>query len=286
MQMNWKRDARRIALVLLGAVLLAANIKCFIRPGGLYPGGVSGLSLLLQEIFARYMNVQLSYTFLNLLINSVPIVISFLFIGRKFTIYSCIAIVVASVLTDIMPGYSITQTPLLNAVFGGIIQGTAVSCCLLADATSGGMDFIAIFMSERYNKDTWHIVLGMNVVILLSAGLLFGWEAALYSIIFQYTSTQIINAVYKRYQKNTLFIVTDHPEDVYRTIAENTHHGATLFRGTGLYENKERSMLYSVVSSEEAKRVIHQVRIVDPKAFINCMKTESISGRFYKRPND
>lgn len=235
------RDARRLALVCAGATVMALNIKSFVRVGGLYPGGFNGLTLLLQAIFSRFLGVELPFTLINLLLNSVPIVISFLFIGKKFTLFSCVTIVLSSVLTDTLPGYPLTNDPLLISVFGGIINALGISLCLFAEATSGGTDFIAIFMAERYNRDVWNFIFAGNVVILMTAGLLFGWDKALYSIIFQFTSTQVLSTVYKRYQKRTLFIITDQPEAVYKEIMENTHHGATLFRGTGLYEQKERA---------------------------------------------
>lgn len=99
--------------------------------------------------------------------------------------------------------------------------------------TSGGTDFIAIFLSEKYSIDSWNYIFAGNVVILGIAGALFGWDKALYSIIFQYTSTQVLHVLYKRYQKQTLIIVTKRPEDVYEAIAEITHHDATLIKGDG-----------------------------------------------------
>ena len=141
------RDARRLALVCAGATVMALNIKSFVRVGGLYPGGFNGLTLLLQAIFSRFLGVELPFTLINLLLNSVPIVISFLFIGKKFTLFSCVTIVLSSVLTDTLPGYPLTNDPLLISVFGGIINALGISLCLFAEATSGGTDFIAIFMA-------------------------------------------------------------------------------------------------------------------------------------------
>lgn len=92
--------------------------------------------------------------------------------------------------------------------------------------------------------------------------------------------------LFTRYQKQTLFIVTDRPQAVYDLIREDTHHGATLFRGQGLYENEERCMLYSVVSRAEVRALVKKVREADPHAFINSIRTQSLTGRFYQRPND
>ena len=122
--------------------------------------------------------------------------------------------------------------------------------------------------------------------MLLVAGLLFGWDKALYSIIFQFASTQVVRMLNRRYQQTTLFIISDFAEQVFHKIREATHHSATLFHGTGLYNGQSRTMLYSVISSDQVKDVIRQIRQVDPKAFINIIKTDQISGNFYKRPND
>lgn len=284
--MKQKSDIQRLLLVLLGAFVMALNIRIFVRAGDMFPGGFNGLTLLIQRTASQYLHIELPFSLINLLLNAAPAVISFLYIGKKFTLYSGLMIVVSSILTDLLPGFEITSDPLLISIFGGIINGCAISLCLFANATSGGTDFIAIFFSERKGIDTWNYIFLGNVAMLIVAGLLFGWDKSLYSIIFQFASTQILHMLYKRYQKQTLLIITDHPQEVYQTIRDNTHHDATQFEGVGCYEGQEKHMLYSVVSADEAKRTIDGIRKIDPAAFINCLKTEQITGRFYNRPND
>ena len=207
-------------------------------------------------------------------------------IGKKFTAYSCIIIVLTSIFTDIIPEKPIVYDVLLICIFGGIINGFAINLCLRAGASGGGTDFIAIYASEKLHLDTWNYILGANAVMLMVAGYLFGWNQALYSIIFQFASTQVIQTLHKHYRKHTFFIITDCPEEVYEVILHCTNHGATIFEGTGCYDNKVRSMVYSVVSSDEVKKVKEGVRLVDPKAFVNVIKTDQLDGKFYKRPND
>lgn len=265
---------------------MAMNIKSFIRAGNLIPGGFNGLTLLIQQIGIEFFGVQLPFTVVNLLLNAIPVCISFKFIGKKFTGYSCLMIVLSGILTDILPGYPVTDDILLVCVFGGFINAFAISLCLFADATSGGTDFIAIFFSEKYGIDTWNYIFAANVIVLLIAGWLFDWNEALYSIIFQFASTQVLHFIYKRYQKQTLFIITQKPEEVYESIRDITNHDATLFKGTGCFKKHECNMLYSVVGSDEIRKVVSKIREVDGQAFINTVKTEQITGRFYKRPND
>lgn len=280
------KEAKRVLLVITAACIMAVNIKSFIRAGNLIPGGFNGITLLIQQIGAEFFHVQIPFTAVNLLLNAIPVFISFKFIGKKFTGYSCLMIVLSGILTDILPGYPVTDDVLLVCVFGGIINAFAISLCLFANATSGGTDFIAIFFSEKFGVDTWNYIFVGNVIVLLIAGNLFGWNEALYSIIFQFTSTQVLHVLYKRYQKQTLFIITEKPEEVYVEIRNITNHDATLFKGTGCYRKHECNMLYSVVGSDEIRKVVAKIREVDEHAFINIMKTEQITGRFYKRPND
>ena len=280
------KEAKRLLMITAGACIMAVNIKSFIRAGNLVPGGFNGITLLLQQIGRAFFDVEVPYTLINLLLNAIPVFISFKFIGKKFTLYSCLMIILSSVLTDILPGYAVTQYTLLVCVFGGIINAFAISLCLKAGATSGGTDFIAIFFSEKFGIDTFNYIFIGNVVVILIAGRLFGWDEALYSIIFQYASTQMLHMLYKRYQKQTLFIITEKQEEVYEEIKNITNHDATLFKGIGCYRKQECNMLYSVVGSDEIHKVVTKIREIDGQAFINIMKTEQITGRFYKKPND
>lgn len=286
MTFDLKKDGKRIIIICIAAVIMAANTKSFIRTGGLYPGGVMGLTILIQAIFENFFHMEIPFSIVNLLLNLFPIYIGFRFIGKKFTLYSCLMIVLNSVLTDIIPANVITYDTLLISIFGGIISGCAISLCLMMNATTGGTDFLAIYLSEKKGVDSWNLVLLLNAVIISLAGFLFGWDKALYSIIFQYASTQILQMLYKRYQKQTLFIVTNKPEDICEAISAVSKHGATILRGEGSYEHCERDIVYSVVSKEESKTVIRAVKEADAGAFVNAIRTEELSGRFYQRPNE
>ncbi len=276
----------RVVLIVCASVVMAVNMKSFVDAGGLFPGGFNGLTLLIQRSAQTFGGVSLPFSLINFLLNAVPAVISFRFIGRRFTLFSCLMIVLTSVLTDALPAIPLTNDVLLICIFGGIINGFAISLCLRGRATSGGTDFIAVALSERLHVDAWNYVLAGNAVMLVIAGALFGWESALYSIIFQFASTQVVHLLNPRYKRTTLFIITSHPDELYEQIRLQTHHSATLFRGTGLYNGKEQDMIYSVVESGQVKQIKRAVREVDPKAFVNIIRTDQVTGNFYEVPND
>lgn len=174
MKFEPKKDIKRIIVICVSSVLMALNIKTFVRTGGLFPGGATGLPLLFQRMGEMFFQVEIPYTILNVAINAVPVYIGFRFIGKKFTLFSCLSIVLTSVLTDILPGYAIIYDTLLIAVFGGMISGLAIK--------------------------------------------------ALYSIIFQYASTQVLHILYKKYQQQTLA----EQKDVVRAIREADPHAFLL----------------------------------------------------------
>ena len=282
MKFRPEKDLWTLTAVTAAAALMALNTKTFVNTGGLYPGGVTGLTILIQRIVSMAAGITLPFSVVNILLNTVPVYIGFRYIGRKFTLYSCVMIVLSSVFTDLIPDTYITQDVLLISIFGGMLNGLAIGMCLNAGATSGGTDFISIFLSERRGIDSFNIILGYNAVILGIAGLFFGWDKALYSIIFQYTSTTVLRTLYKKFQQSTLFIVTTLPQEVSDAIYAVSHHGATILEGEGSFEHCERNVVYSIVSAAQSKRVIKAVREADPDAFINEVKTQKLIGWFYQ----
>lgn len=276
----------RIIIVITASLLYAWNLCCFAKAADLLPGGISGVSLLLQHIIKSIFHITVPYSVFNILLNLFPVYIGFRYIGKKFTLYSILTILLSSIFVDILPDYIFTTDILLISIFGGLINGFAIALCLNVGTTTGGTDFISIYMSQQKGMDAWNYILFGNVIILLIAGAMYGWSIALYSIIYQFCSTQIIQMLYKRYQKETLFIISDKADEIYRLIKDTTNHDATLFHGIGCYEAKEKEMIYSVINTDARRQLIPLIHSVDPHAFINVVKTEELAGRFHDIPND
>jgi uncharacterized membrane-anchored protein YitT (DUF2179 family) len=281
---------KRLLLILAGAVLMAFNINTFVHAGGLIPGGFTGLTLLIQEICLRYGGFHLPFSLILYALNAVPAVICFKVIGKRFALYSILMILISGLLTDWMPAMFINflqlHDTLLSAVFGGLLNAVSISLCLHADATSGGTDFIAIFISEKFRKDAWNYIFAGNCVILALAGWLFSLDKALYSIIFQYVTTTALGAFYRGYQQKTLLIITNRSDEICALIRDKTHHTATTFDGFGSFEKRKRVLVYSVVSAVEVDELVKAIKETDGNAFVNVLRTEQINGRFYTRPKD
>ena len=278
----------RFLVVSLAAALMAVNIKTFVHTGGLLPGGFTGITLLLQEVFLKFAGIKIPFTVFYWGLNLVPAVICFKYVGKWFTLLSIWMIILSGILTDLLPEITIVMTDdtILCSIFGGLVNGFSITLCLLAGATSGGTDFISIYVSEKTGRSIWNMILIFNVVVLGIFGLLFGWERALYSIIFQFATTQLLTALYKRYQKSTLFIISDHCDELIGIIRAVTGHDATLFTGKGCYKGAERKMLYTVISSDEEDKLVRSIKKHDPGAFVNILQTKMLKGNFIMKKQD
>ena len=281
-----KKDVVRFTVVLLAAFVMAFNINFFVNAGGLYPGGATGLTIIIQRIAQKYFSVVIPFTPINVILNAVPVYIGFRFIGKRFTLFSMIMVVANGIFVDLLPHFAFTNDELLAAVFGGLLNAVAITMCLNVDATSGGTDFISIFLSQKKGIDAFPYILAGNTVILAIAGYLFGWDKALYSMIFQFVTTTALHTLYRTYQQKTLFIITDVPDQVCSLIYNTCRHGATLIDGEGSFAHKNKKIVYSIVSASDTRKLIPKIKELDPGAFINSVRTEEITGNFYMRPRD
>ena len=278
------RPAVRLALVTLASVIMAVNIKSFVEAGGLFPGGFNGLTLLIQRSLQQFAGVTLPFSLINFLLNAIPAIVSFRLIGKRFTLYSCLMIVLTSVLTDVIPSMPLTDDVLLICIFGGIINGLGMSLILNNNASSGGTDFIAMTLSAKYKISTFNYMLLFSAAVILTSGFLFGMDKALYSIIFQFCNTQVINTFYKKYHKKTLLIITEDPASISADILELTHHSSTIFKGMGFYSAHKKYLIYTVLSDSDVRKVRKQILAHYPGTFVSVLNSSDVIGNFYIQP--
>ena len=281
-----KKTIIKFLLLTLAAGIFAFNLKSFIRTGNLIPGGFSGITVLIQQIGRQFFGVEIPYSLVYLPLNVIPAYIGLRYIGKKFTFESFYVVVLSSILTDIIPNITITYEPILIALFAGIVGGIASVICLTAGASGGGTDFISIFLSEKKGIDAWGYILAGNIVLLVIGGLLFDFDRALYSIIYQYVITTMLGTYYKRYQQDTLLVVTSKPQEVLEKIYELTHHDGTIITGEGGYSGENKKIIYSVIGRDQSDKVINAIKEMDEGAFTNVIKTEQVNGRFYMTPKN
>ena len=148
----------RLFIVVFASILYAWNLRCFAKTAGLFPSGFSGASLLLQNIGIKFLHISVPFAVFNIGLNLFPTYISYKYIGKRFTLYSIIVILLSSIFVDILPPYVFTDDIMLVSLFGGLINGLAISLCLNVGTSTGGTDFISIFLSHQKGIDAWNYI--------------------------------------------------------------------------------------------------------------------------------
>ncbi len=280
-----KISIRIIGIVIISSLMYSYAINSFVEVADLFPGGFAGISMLVTRLF-DVAGISVSFSLIYMILNVVTTIFVFKYVGKMFACYSILWFTLTSFFTWIMPIQPLTVDPLLLAVFGGTISGLAVALALRNNASSGGVDFIAIYVANRYNHSTWNYVFLFNTCIIVISGMIFGWDKAFYSIIYQFGNTQIISALHHRYKLKTLNIITAHPETVSQAILDVCRHGITRFDGEGVYTHQSRSLLFMVINAYELHDVLNAIKKVDARAFISISTSERIVGNYYQKPLD
>lgn len=277
---------RRIITILavVGSALLQAFvIQAFIRPSNLLSSGFTGVAILIEKIVSLYRKTF--STSLGMLVLNIPVaILCSRSISMRFTFYSLIQVLLASFFFKVCQFQPFFDDIMLNVIFGGFLYGMAAVIALRGNASTGGTDFIALYVSNKTGHSIWEYVFAGNVVILCIFGTMFGWLYAGYSILFQFISTKTISAFHHRYDRVTLQITTANAEELIKAYIENYRHGISCIDAIGGYSHKKMYLLHTVVSSYEVSDIVILLREKDPHVIINMLKTENFFGTFYQAP--
>ena len=272
-----------IAAVFVSSLIQAYVIQVFIQPANLLSSGFTGVAILTDKIASMYGG-NISVSFANIALNIPVALICYKHISPRFTFFSLIQVFLTSLLLKLCSFSPIFDDLLLNVAFGGFAYGISVVFALKGNASTGGTDFIALFVSNKIGKSIWEHVFVFNAIILVVFGMVFGWLYAGYSILFQFISTKTISTFHHRYERVTLQITTQKDEEIIDEYIKEYRHGISCIDAVGGYSKKEMKLLHTVVSSYEVNDIANLMRKVDPKIIINVLKTETFFGGFYRKP--
>ncbi|WP_279006895.1 YitT family protein [Thomasclavelia cocleata] len=282
---NDKRSKFIITLVsvVIAAFLQAYVLNVFIQPTNLLSSGFTGVAILIEKItslFGFSFPISLGMILLNL-----PVaILCYKSISPKFTFFSLLEVFLASFFLNFTHYPPLFDDILLNIVFGGFAYGLLTVIALKGNASTGGTDFIALYVSNRKGKAIWGYVFIFNAIILTIFGYMFSWEYAGYSILLQFISTKTIDSFYKRYERVTLQITTTKAQEIIESYILQYHHGISCVEAIGGYSKKPMNLLHTVVSSYEVQDIVSLMKDIDSNVIINVLKTENFFGYFYQIP--
>ena len=263
-------------LIILASLIQAASLWIFFVPANLASGGVSGIAQLINHFTGWPIGLMV-------LIGNVPLfLLGWRFLGgRRFAMRTAAAIITYSLLTDLLmkiPAFvhysdilinDLKGDIFLNSLYGAIISGIGFGLVYRARGTSGGSDILARILNKWRGVSMTQSYLMVDTAVILSAGFIFGWKAALYAMITLYVSGLVSETVLEGGGTvRTAMIITNRPEDVSARVIENLERGVTYLEGRGAYTGNSRPVLYCVVSRAEVSTLKTIVHEIDPDAFM------------------
>lgn len=272
-----------LTAVCSSALLQSFVMNTFLLPIGLLPGGFNGIAAILSRL-AEKLGGHFSISLGIILLNLPVALLCYRHVGKKFVGYSLIQIFLSSFFLKVLPQQAMFDDVLLNICLGGFLYGMSDAIALMGNASTGGTDFIALYVSNRIGKSIWQEILIFNCVMLVIFGALFGWEYAGYSILVRFIFTKTVDNYYHRYKQSTLMIVTKKEKELTEAYISRYRHGISVVNGYGGYSKNPVSILYTVVSSYEIQDMTSFLVTIDPEVIINQLPTERFVGSFYRKP--
>ena len=275
-----KMSSKRIVIAMVYGFLAAVSVNLFLIPAKTYSSGVTGVAQLLTALVS-HLGGSLSVAALVFILNVPLLVLAWFKINHQYAIFSIVAVFTSVIFLKIIP---VPVQPILTerfagALFGGALIGLGVGLCFRAGFSTGGTDVIVTLVGRLTGKRVGVVNNVINGMIILAAGIFFGWGAALYSIVEIFVSSLLMDYIYTQQQKVTVTIFTKQPEALKKRMREFIH-GATELDGTGLYTNQEISVIMTVVSKYDLTALKLVVQDADPNAFVNIQSTMNLWGRF------
>jgi uncharacterized membrane-anchored protein YitT (DUF2179 family) len=261
---------RDFALVLTGALLQAVGLRLFLVPADLASGGISGISQLVNHYTGWPIGLMV-------LAGNLPLfALGWRWLGgRRFLMRTIVAVVAYSLFTDLLlllpffPKNGITNDLVLNSLYGAVVTGIGYGLVYRAQGTSGGSDILARILNRWRGIPMTQSYLMTDMLVILAAGFVFGWQRALYAIIVLYVSGLVVDSTLEGAGTvRTALIVSAQSEVVSQRILHEMERGVTILEGAGAYTDEPRPVLYCVVTRSEIQQLKTLVHEADPKAFM------------------
>jgi uncharacterized membrane-anchored protein YitT (DUF2179 family)/predicted metal-dependent HD superfamily phosphohydrolase len=271
-------------VTIIGITIAGVALKLFLVPNHFFDGGVTGISLLVHEVY--HFNLGLVIVVLNLPL----IAISYFSIGKRFAFRTLISVILLGICLLLLPDYKATQDTLLISVFGGAFLGIGIGLIMRTGAALDGIEVLAVYTLKKTSFTISEIILGINIIIFTIAGFRYGLETALYSILTYFTATRCIDYVVEGLQAYTgVTIVSGKSEEIKYQLVNKLGRGITVYKGErgflpGKFEvSSECDIIFTVITRLELRKLKNLVYDVDPKAFVFANTIKEASGGIIKR---
>lgn len=273
--------AKRIFMIITGAIFMAMGIELFLVPNQLLDGGIVGISIIL----AHLTGVQLG---LFIFLLNIPFFfIGYKQIGKTFALSTVLGITVLSISTYLLhPVARFTDDLLLATVFGGIVLGIGVGLVIRYGGSLDGTEILAILFSTKSAFSVGEIIMFFNIMIFTVAGFVFTWEQAMYSALAYFIAYKTIDIVIQGLDESkSVYIISDFADEVGNAIMDRLGRGVTYLHGEGAYTGDDKKIIFTVITRLEEAKLKTIVEDIDLQAFVAIGNIAEVRGGRFKKRN-
>jgi uncharacterized membrane-anchored protein YitT (DUF2179 family) len=258
----------------LGSLLCAVAVNGILIPHQFFGAGFTGISMVIH-----YLAPSLPIGVLYFILNIPLFALGWMYVGRRFFLYSIAGMLIFSgalAFTHVsLPVYD----KLLSALLAGIIVGTGSGIILRSLGSGGGLDILSVILMKRFSIRLGTSILAFNAFVLAAGAILFSLEMALYTLIFLFGSSYMVNLVVTGLsQRKAVLIISPQWKEISQEIMEKLQRGVTIMGGRGGYTGREEQILYTVVTFRELSRIKQLISVIDPGAFVVVTDTVEVMG--------
>lgn len=263
-----------LLLISAGSLLCAVSVNAILIPQEFIGAGFTGVALVLHYLFPS-LEVPVVYFAMN-----IPVfLLGWAYVGRRFLLYSIVGMLIFSAALNWSHVPLPVENKILGALLAGIIMGVGSGIILRSWGSAGGADILSVILLKRFSIRLGSTVLAFNACVLVAGGLLFSLESALYTLVYLYVNSNMVNLVVTGLsQRKAVYIISPSWEDISHGILEKLNRGVTILEGEGGYSGKPEKILFAVITFRELSRLKRLVRDVDPNAFMVVSDTLEVMG--------
>lgn len=256
-------------------------MEIFLVPNGIIDGGIVGISIMLSHISGIKLGLFL------FVLNLPFFFFGYKQMGKTFTITSISAVTILSIFTTLftpVPGF--TNDPLLAAVFGGVILGIGVGLVIRYGGSSDGTEILAVLFNKFSPFSVGETVMFFNIIILGTAGFVFGWNHAMYSLIAYFIAFKMIDITIEGLESSrSVWIISSKPVDIGDALNDRLGRGITYLNGEGAYSGDDKQVIFTVITRLEEAKLKSIVDDIDPGAFLAVGDIHDVKGGNFKKRN-
>ncbi|WP_236634174.1 MULTISPECIES: YitT family protein [unclassified Exiguobacterium] len=268
-------------LLLIGAFIFAIGLEAFLVPNQIIDGGIVGVSIIVSYLTETKIAIWL------VLFNLPFIFFGYRQIGKTFAVVTLVAILLMSGFTILLHSIEpFTDDLLLSTVFGGFLLGAGIGLVIRAGGSLDGTEILAVSFTDRLPFSVGEIVMFFNIFILGTAGFVFSWDRAMYSLITYFVAFKTIDIVLEGLdQSKAAWIITTSPDDVGQAIMDRLGRGVTYLHGEGAYTGDGKKVVFTVISRLEETKLKDILDDYDEKAFLAIGNIHDVRGGQFKKKN-